>query len=304
MNLRRLETFYWAVKLGSFKSAAEKINSTQSTVSMRIQELERELGVVLFDRAKGAARPTDLGRELLPYVEKVLRSTAEMRDRISATGSISGLVRIGVAEVVSMTWLPLFVSEMRHRFPKVQIEIEEALTRELETRLDAGSLDVVLAPGGDRNSRHVTRPLGSVEFAWMASPSLCNPGHPLAPADLVELPVITLSEESFHAVTIAEWFGSVGSPDYVGICKSMGVAGSLAMMGLGITLLPVQCFTDALAEGKLIRVQTTPAFPIIPFRALASRTNVSRLPETVANIAAELSTFTDAPDMPPHSGAA
>lgn len=295
MNLRRIETFYWAVKLGSFKATAEKLNSTQSTISMRIQELERELGVTLFDRSQGTARPTELGRDLIPYVEKLLRSAADMTDRLTETGNISGRIRIGVAEVVSMTWLPRLVSEMRNRFPKVQIEIEEALTRELEHGLNSGHLDVTLAPGGDMNGQHIVRSLGSVEFAWMASPILCSNERLMTPADLRGLPVISLSEDSFHTAVICEWFSGTDLPDHVGTCKSMSVAASLAMTGLGITLLPVQCFQDALRDGRLIRLCTTQPFPLIPFRALAARPTVSRLSEAVSNLAAEVSGFASGP---------
>ena len=55
MNLKQIETFYWAAKLGSFTAAAERLSATQSTVSMRIQELERDFGVALFDRRLRAA---------------------------------------------------------------------------------------------------------------------------------------------------------------------------------------------------------------------------------------------------------
>ena len=51
MNLRQLETFFWAARLGSFAKAAQRLNATQSAVSMRIQEIENRLNTVLFDRS-------------------------------------------------------------------------------------------------------------------------------------------------------------------------------------------------------------------------------------------------------------
>ena len=97
MNLKQLETFYWAAKLGSFTAAAQRVNSTQSTVSMRIHELEQAFGVDLFDRSQRTARVTARGRELIRYAEQMLSLSAEMRDRISAPHSIPGVVRVGVA---------------------------------------------------------------------------------------------------------------------------------------------------------------------------------------------------------------
>src|SRR5262249_35910849 len=72
MNLRQLEPFYWVAKLGSFSAAADRLNATQSTVSMRIQDLERDFGHTLFDRGRRGARITAMGRELMRYAEEVL----------------------------------------------------------------------------------------------------------------------------------------------------------------------------------------------------------------------------------------
>ncbi|HVL09263.1 MAG TPA: LysR family transcriptional regulator, partial [Burkholderiaceae bacterium] len=58
MTLQQLETFFWTVTLGSFAAAAERLYTTQSTVSMRVRELERNLGVELFDRSLRSARLT------------------------------------------------------------------------------------------------------------------------------------------------------------------------------------------------------------------------------------------------------
>ncbi|MCT4333143.1 LysR family transcriptional regulator [Paracoccus sp. YLB-12] len=291
MNLRRLETLYWAVRLGSFKATAEKLNSTQSTVSMRIQELERELGVTLFDRSPGMVRPTEIGRDLIPYVEQVLRSAAEMNDRLAETGMNSGRIRIGVAEVVSMSWLPQLVAALRVRYPRVQVEIEEALTRQLEQGLESGRLDLVLAPGGNQNGRYLVRDLGAVEFAWMSGPSLCCPDTVYTPSDLAEMPMISLAEESYHTISITEWFNNHPRTANAGTCQSMGVAASLAISGLGITLLPVKCYDEALARGHLIRLRTSTAFPLIPFRAMVAPPTTGRLALNVAELAAEISTF-------------
>lgn len=296
MNLRRLETFYWAAELGSFTAAAEKLNSTPSTVSMRIQELERELGVVLFDRTKRVARPTELGRDLIDYVERVLRSAAEMRARIATAESTTGTLRIGVAEVISITWLPRLISRLHGCFPKVRIELEEGLTQVLETKLEQNALDVILSPGGPSNSRFHVVPLGRVEFAWMASPGLGIPARRVTPRVLEGWPIIALSQESYHDASIERWFRAGGARfARIGTCKSMGVAASLAISGLGATLLPVRCFEEALAARRLVRIEAEPSFPLIPFRAMCARPEINHLAEHAAELARETSNFDDMP---------
>src|SRR5262245_4496229 len=77
MTLKQLQTFYWVCHLGSFIAAAERLHTTQSTISMRIHDLERSFGVELFDRSMRAIRPTAKGAELLVYVERLMKLTAE-----------------------------------------------------------------------------------------------------------------------------------------------------------------------------------------------------------------------------------
>ena len=98
-NLKQLETFYWAAKLGSFTAAAERLNYTQSTVSMRIHDLEQDLGVSLFDRSQRTARITSKGRDLLKHAEELLNLSAEVHERIAAPGTRRGIVRLFEASV-------------------------------------------------------------------------------------------------------------------------------------------------------------------------------------------------------------
>jgi DNA-binding transcriptional LysR family regulator len=200
--------------------------------------------------------------------------------------------------VISITWLPQLVGRLHARFPKVQIELEEALTLDLETKLDQGALDIILAPGVAQNSGRNAVPLGQVEFAWMASPALGIPGRRITPADLEHWPIIALSQESYHDASIEHWFQAGGARfARIGSCKSMGVAASLAMSGLGVTLLPVHCYKEALTTRRLIRIEADPGFPPIPFRAMCARPSLNRLAEKAAELAREASDFEGLPAL-------
>lgn len=143
VNFRQIETFVTIARLGSFRAAAEHLNSTQSTISVRMLELEQALGVVLFDRAARGASLTPKGRELIDKAEKVLALVGEMR--LGAVGEeVSGVVRLGVTEVVAVTWLPRMVSNLRESFPKLTLEIEVALTTRLLAKLTSGEVDAAI----------------------------------------------------------------------------------------------------------------------------------------------------------------
>lgn len=296
MNVTQLETFYWIVKLGGFTPAAARLKTTQSTISMRIRELERSLGVKLFDRGKRSARVTVAGLELVSHAEQMLRLTSQIRERLSTADAMPGLLRLGVAEVISITWLPRLVAEIHQRYPRISLELDEALTQELVDRLREGSLDLVLAPGRIGGSGFNVLSLGEVEFAWMASPSLRLPMRSLSPRDLQDLPIIALARESHHHASIENWFHASGATcRRIDTCKSVGVAASLAAAGLGITLLPVRCFRHEIAAGRLRVVKTTPAMPHVEFTAAHSRDALQPIVAAVSALSVEISDFSRDP---------
>lgn len=292
MNFRQLETFYWASKLGSFSAAAERLNATQSTVSMRIIELEREMGVELFDRSQRAARITAKGRELMYYAEQLLRLLAEMQERIGSTDAMQGVLRLGVAEMISITWLPQLVSAIHERYPRVTLELDEALTNDLVERFASGSLDMILVPGKVPGYSVTPVSIGKVGFAWMASPSLALPQGVLTPRDLQAWPVIALSRESYHHTSIEEWFRQSDVFCHrIDTCKSFGVASSLAAAGLGITLLPPRCYQSEITTGRLRVIETDPPFPSVEFTATAAVESMLPVAKHIALLAREISNF-------------
>jgi DNA-binding transcriptional LysR family regulator len=292
LNTRQLETFYWAAKLGSFTAAAGRLNTTQSVISMRVRELEAALGTTLFDRSRRAAVVTPKGRELLGYAEQILRLSSEAREHVSEGRNAPATFRIGTAEVVSITWLPRLIHTIHSSYPGISLELDEALTKDLLYRLEQGSLDLVLAPGRSPRQRFSSISLGSVEFAWMASPMLKLPRRRLGPRDLQELPVIALASESHHHAAIEEWFRAAGAKcRRIDTCKSTSVAASLAISGLGVTFLPVRCYREEIAEGKLLVVRTLPVLPPVEFAAISAKDAVDPFVNRVARLAATISDF-------------
>lgn len=292
MNLKQLETFFWGAKLGSFVAASDRLRSTQSTVSMRIQELERELGVTLFERNQRNLRLTAKGRVLFPIAEKMIGLETEIRSIVTTPEAVSGTLRMGVAEVISVTWLPRLIKKMREVYPNVSVEMDEALTHPLIDKLREGSLDIVLAPGLPTESIFRSKNLGMMDFYWMASPSLGLPNGPLSPRDMIEWPIITLSPQSHHHRSIDEWFQSEGIVfKRFDTCKSFGVAAALAVAGMGITFLPKRCYEKQLESGTLKIVETLPAMPRVPFNATTLVDSTQPLAETAAALAADTSDF-------------
>src|SRR5688572_19474099 len=111
MELRHLQTFDAACRLGSFVRAAETLKYAQSTITLQIQQLEDDLGVRLFARDGRRLRLTDAGRLLRDRAERLLDRVSSLREPMAAlaTGE-AGYVRFGAIEpAASRRLAPLLV---------------------------------------------------------------------------------------------------------------------------------------------------------------------------------------------------
>jgi DNA-binding transcriptional LysR family regulator len=291
MSLQQLEAFFWVVNLGSFSAAADRLYVTQTTVSMRIKELESSLGVSLFDRSKRSAHATAAGLELMQYARRILDLTAEIKQKIASPDSFSGQVRIGVAEVVSITWLPKFIEAISADYPNVRFEIDQALTGELMDSLRKGSIDLMLAPGRVPTPNMTTSSLGTVQFAWMASPALGLGGHVLTAAELARCPVVGLTQESYHHAEIEDWFRRANARCHYQVrCKSMAVAASMVIAGMGVSYLPLRCYASEVEHGKMQVLRTSP-IPAVEFITAVSSNELDPLAIRMADLAVQVSDF-------------
>ncbi|WOD09104.1 LysR family transcriptional regulator [Marinomonas sp. GJ51-6] len=187
MNYKRLETFMWVATIGNFRKAAEKLHTTQPAISARISGLEEELGVKLFERIGGSSpiMLTPKGKELLPYVEKILYQTEQLRKRAEVSTAYSGVLRLGVAETIVNTWLPQFLSRLHKDMPELAVDMVVDVTERLAVGIKDRSLDLALLMGQLQSPNIVNRELSTFDLSWVASPELDLPDRLLYLEELV-----------------------------------------------------------------------------------------------------------------------
>ena len=292
MTLKQLETFYWVCRLGGFAAAAKHLHSTQSGVSMRIQDLESSLGVPLFDRNQRSARLTAKGQELVQYAERLMVATSEIRHRIGDPKVSSGTVRLGVTEFVAVTWLPRLVAAINENYPGIALELDVDLTLTQLRKLQNGDLDVAVLPGPIEEPGLTNVSLGSVEFAWMASPKLGVPRERLTPRDLHAWPQLTLTRDSNLHKLLGSWFeGSGTTARRANVCNSIGVLAALTKAGLGVSFLPREHFARDISDGRLQLLDIGPKLPDLEYFAIFEKRQIQPLSQTIAQLAQQYSTF-------------
>jgi DNA-binding transcriptional LysR family regulator len=269
ITLKQAEAFYWVAQLGSVVDAAERLNLAQSTLSKRILELEAVVGVPLFVRGNRTVIPTRLGEELVPVAADLL--AAELRFREAATGprTFSGPFRLGVTELVALTWLPRLMAAVEERYPQVVLEPEVDASGILLEKLTDRRLDLVvgLNPPTDASLRVV--PLGSVTLDWVCAPGIGPRDDVVLVTDVAKYPVLTQGEASGVHKLLFDWFRASGVRfNRVIKCSSVHVLTTLAQAGLGITFVPAQCVRSDLQARRLRIIRTVPALPPVQYFAI------------------------------------
>jgi len=251
IKISQLEAFYWIMRLGGFGAAGQKLAATQPAISARIKELEQILGTGLFIRGGKALRPNTAARALYPLAEEALSIIARIENEISQSEHISGIVRIGMGEIVALSWFPSFLSLVNATYPSVHLDICMDVTTNLHRLLEEGHLDIALVstPGAPQL---IAESLGSTPLRWMSSPSLIQEQRDLTMAELADLPIYTLSRSSHLHARMLRWFRDKKiEPKLVHNCNNMSVIIKLIQIGCGIALIPVTLVAEQLQRGLL-----------------------------------------------------
>ncbi|MCO5091336.1 LysR family transcriptional regulator [Bosea sp. (in: a-proteobacteria)] len=291
MTLKQLQAFYWICRMGGFSAAAKRLNSTQTAISMRIRELEQSFGVKLFERGGRELRMTSKGRELYPLAEELLEKTARIQSAISDPASMSGMVHLGVTDFIAVTWLPLLVRAIEEKFPNVLVEMDVDLGPNIQHKIDSAEVDLALMPGPLPGRHYLHRHLGSVEFAWMASPSLGVPDK-LAHEDLEQLPHLSLRKASNSYNLVQDWLSARNirfRRTY--FCANMQVLISLTLDGLGISHLPLDYVRPHIESGRLRVISIPPDMESLEYYAIFDPKLASVIVQSVADLAVNCSSF-------------
>jgi DNA-binding transcriptional LysR family regulator len=143
MDLRQLAALVAVEDHGSFSAAARALFTVQSNVSAHIAHLERELGVVLVDRARGRLTPE--GVVVAARARRIQRELEALTaDATSMGHEVSGEARLGVIGTTARWLVPQLLAAVHAAHPRVQVIILEASTTSLIPQLVAGQLDLAV----------------------------------------------------------------------------------------------------------------------------------------------------------------
>jgi DNA-binding transcriptional LysR family regulator len=200
-NLEQLRILQAIVEQGSFKRAAEVMYISQPAVSLQIQNLERILGVPIFDRAGRKAELTQAGKLLLEYAKRLLTLAEEARRAIEDLDRLhGGSLTIGASQTMGTYLMPRLIGLFRQRYPEVSLQLHVLSTRRTAYGVAEGKFDLGVV-GGEVPEEILER-LTAQPFAEDALVLVVPMGHELSSqtaiskSDLYRLKFIALDRGS------------------------------------------------------------------------------------------------------------
>ncbi|MBP1852975.1 LysR family transcriptional regulator [Rhizobium halophytocola] len=261
IDLRNIETFFWASALGSLRAASEKLGTTQPAISQRIASLEAALGVKLFERAARGVKLTAKGHELLVHAERMMQARNDIIQAARSTDSMSGRFHLGVAETIVQTWLPRLITEVYAAYPSLTIDIEVETSDNLQALLMSRRIGLAFLMGPVLEARVENRPLCSYPLAWVARADMDLGPQPVSLEQIAAQPIVTYGSGSAPYRQVRDMLRRAGisSPRMVG-SASLSMIVRMVLDGIGTAVITPSFLTDELARGSLrvIEVRADP----------------------------------------------
>jgi LysR family hydrogen peroxide-inducible transcriptional activator len=145
LTLKQLRYFEALARHRHFGRAAESCFISQPALSLQIKELENMFGAPLVERGARQVQLTSVGEAFLVKARQILLGVEELEDLVRASrGPLAGRLRLGIIPTVAPYLLPQIIASLSDRFPDLELELRESVTRSLIDDLQEARLDLAI----------------------------------------------------------------------------------------------------------------------------------------------------------------
>jgi len=212
VKLQHLKYFVAVFEEGSFSAGAQRVNATQSGLSMHVRKLEDRYQVQLLNRSSTGITPTEAGKRFYRDAVRVMHAATEAEANLrSLSGEVTGHVTVGLMPTFTRAVLGTALLRFAKDFPNVKITVREAYSGELSRQILAGELDFAVVPAFDADMRLRANLMGTdQEYLVVSSESAIAAEGPIRLADLPPLDLILPSTENVRRRKIDQYLSSNG----------------------------------------------------------------------------------------------
>lgn len=231
---------------------------SQSAASQHVQELERRLGVTLFDRSKRPLELTPAGRIYNDFCRDVLRREEELALELgSLKEQVEGAVEVASIYSVGLSEMSHLQDEFAARYPTASLHVEYMRPEKVYEAVlnDAADLGLVSYP-------EASREVAAIPWRYEQMQVAVSPSHPLAarsevyPADLNGQTFIGFDEDLSIRREIDRFFRASGVEVNLAMhFDNIQTIKEAVALGSGISILPARTMQAEIAQGRLVAVK-------------------------------------------------
>ncbi len=258
MEIKQLQSFQSVVEYGGYQKAADALGYTQSTITIHIQQLEQELGIQLFQRVGRKMVLTTIGRQILQHTQDLLNSAKKITNTALEGQSLTGTLRVDVADTILCYNLQNVLKRFREAAPKVKIVLQDLDPKNIAENIFKGTCDLGVSYRMDWHEDMV-----DVEIL----PAQCEPILVVAPS-LKNLDLITPNQhkntsfiidepESPYRRQVEQYLrtSAITLDETIELWSTEAIK-SCVMSGMGFSYLPKSAVKHELEQGTLVKIET------------------------------------------------
>ncbi|OEH93860.1 LysR family transcriptional regulator [Bacillus solimangrovi] len=259
MELNWLKTFITASELGNFRKAAEQLYISQPSVTVHIKQLEKELGILLFEREGKKIKLTESGRFFLKHAQKVIKLYEEgISELQSLDQGYTSKLTIAISPLIADNILPFVLKQYLKKHPQVEISVQIIESADIEKAVLEEKVDIGLSCLPTFNPQLVNTLLYTDKVILVA-PHDGRDFESAPPLDEEELLTSNYLLTHNHPAywdelcnTIKRFYPSTRMMKV----SQTHITKRFIVEGLGVSYLPSSTVRRELLEGRLLDVET------------------------------------------------
>lgn len=254
VQLNDMALFVEVVKVMSFRRAAEIIGIPNSTLSRRVSALEKTIGLRLLHRTTRRIELTEAGQIYFQRCKFIVNEAKLAHEQLgNILAQPSGVLRVSLPVDFSVTYLAPLITAFANEYPNINFDLDLASRR---VDLVSEPFDVAIRMGESENSQLISRTLTRLQTYFYASPHYLElMGEPHQPSDLTQHECLNMSKTNVWTLHDDTQTVSISISSRFTL-NSIGMIRRLAILDMGIVVLPEKIVADDLANGRLCRILT------------------------------------------------
>lgn len=246
MELRQLQYAIQIAEERNFSRAAEKLHIAQPSLSQQLSKLEKEIGVLLFQRNTNSVELTHAGSVFVAQAQKIIDAMEQLKQEMADISSTrKGRVVVGSLPITGSHILPYVLPAFRERYPEIEIVLTEDTTANLEKLTASGQTDLSLLslPLVEQSLTYEPVIEEQIELAVPPQHRLAlqhaQSGEAVHIEQLREEPFIVLKRgQGFRQIALDLCQSAGFAPNVVFESSNIDTVQSLVAAGMGIAFVP------------------------------------------------------------------